>query len=153
MTSFGWKRKYRFSDYSVTNSPLKWKDLLQKPKVNIRFTLFVDRLYEFVAQGLDWKPLDLYRLAYAHKGKPANWLLDRGVPVRFVYPPVEVAEDTCRMWYARNREVIDGLQLKYPGMFVLDCGKKKKKSLGSFGKRRRTTKRRRKVNSFGTRKP
>jgi hypothetical protein len=145
MSGFGWKRKYRFSDYSVKNTPLMLDDLLQKPKENIRFTLFVERLYDIAPEIPNWKPLDLYRFAYAHKGKPANWLLDRGVPVMFVYPPVAWAEDTCGMWYARNRELIDGLQSKYPGVFVVDCGKKRKKSLGRLGRltrRRRTTQRR-----------
>jgi hypothetical protein len=110
----GWRRNYSNSLVPVTNYVLSLGDSVGKDE---RVTLFLENLF-----GFGVRSLNLYQVAYARKGEHANYLIDVGKPVLFVYPPVESVEDSPREWYTRNRGVITELERRYPGLFVFDGG-------------------------------
>jgi hypothetical protein len=110
----GWRRNYSSSFVPVTNYVMRLGDSVGNDE---RVTLFLEKLF-----GLGVRGLDLYEIAYCRKGEHANYLIDLGKPVLFVYPPVESVEDTHSEWYRRNRRVISQLNIKYPGLFVVEGG-------------------------------
>ena len=121
--SVGWRRVYVDTvEVPVINYPLMARgDMLGVGVDNVgsqqelveRFTIFLDKLYSMTSV----RGLNLYNVAYARKGEHANFLLDSGRPVRFVYPPFESREDSPEEWYERNRRVITELETKYLGLF------------------------------------
>ena len=139
----GWRRDYTNNKVPVINTPLKVGEKFQGNSKH-KFTIFLDKLYSIT--GI--RRLNLYDIAYARQGEHANFLLDNGFPVLFVYPPCGQKEDTSRKWYNRNSRVITGLKLKYPGLFVTENERKSKrktreKRRSHFStKRNRRTKRR-----------
>lgn len=127
MEVIGWRRNYESQSVPVTNYVLRLGDSVGK---NERVTLFLEKLSSLGVHGLN-----LYDIAYNRRGEHSNYLIDHGIPVLFVYPPVKSVEDSPREWYSRNRVVIQELNRKYPGMF--DNG-----SVGGMLRRRRSRHRR-----------
>ena len=112
----GWRRSYTNPMVPVTTSPLtSGESLWQSTDPLHTVTVFLEKLYSIP----EMRGFNLYDLAYVKKGEHANFLLDRGSPVLFVYPPWKDPEDSPARWYQRNQHTIDDLLERYPGLFVL----------------------------------
>jgi hypothetical protein len=117
---FGWKRDYTDLILPVINTPIKIgdNDFIANSKSNIYFTIFLDKIYSLS----NIRGINIYKFAYNRKGNHSNILIDEGVTVFFLYPPVDSVEDTPSEWYRRNGKVIAELVSKYPRLFVMSGG-------------------------------
>jgi hypothetical protein len=145
----GWRRDYTNPTVPVTNIPLTSGERLVQPRDPLqKVTLFLEKVYSLP----EMRGYDLYDLAYVKKGEHANFLLDQGTPVLFVYPPWTDPEDSPAKWYQRNHHAIDPLMQRYPGLFVVQTdqsmvgGRRKKEQSSRTGLRRRKWSRKNKRN-------
>ena len=106
----GWRRNYKDPHGQVTTTPLMSMDVIG---VDERVTVWLDKLYSVNV----FRGLNLYDIAYTRQGEHSNYLVDRGIPFLFVYPPYGSVEDTPLQWYKRNRKLITQLELTYPKLF------------------------------------
>ena len=136
----GWRRDYTGPILPVINTPVMVGDLgsnfIADVEKDIYFTLFLEKIYSLSTI----RGINLYKFAYNFKGKHSNILMDGDVPVLFVYPPVDVVEDSPNEWYERNRVLIADLVRKYPGLFVMGGGSRVSRRRLRGTRRRKTKK-------------
>lgn len=144
----GWRRDYRDPILPVINTPVMVGDLgssfIADVEKDIYFTLFLEKIYSLSTI----RGINLYKFAYNFKGKHSNILMDGDVPVLFVYPPVDVVEDSPNEWYERNRVLIADLVRKYPGLFVMGGGRRVSRRRLRGSRRRLRGSRRRKTKKY-----